>query len=271
MTAPPTRRVNRGRGHSYYLDGAHVDGVTTVLKDGIPKPQFEESAAKKTAAYAVDHWDELAEQNLSERYEVLRQARWQIVRQAGERGTEVHTLAHRLAAGEELEIPEPLVGHVDAYLRFAEEWQPRELLAETVVGKRGNWPFMGTLDTIAQLADGRVWLLDFKTAASGIWEESALQLAAYRYADFYLDGDGQEHAMPEVDATGCVWLRADGYDLIPVEAGPESYRVFQYAQQIAKFKREPREAYVGEALISPTCHKRRSTRQQSRTPRSRRH
>jgi hypothetical protein len=36
--APATRRVNRGRGHSYLLDGAPVPGVTTILGQGMPKP-----------------------------------------------------------------------------------------------------------------------------------------------------------------------------------------------------------------------------------------
>src|SRR5262245_45509954 len=101
MTAP-TRRVNRGRGHSYSLDGDHVLGVTTAIKEGVPKPQFAESASKKTAGYAINHWDELAEMGLDERYEVLRRARWDAVREAGVRGTDVHKLAHRLAAGEEV-------------------------------------------------------------------------------------------------------------------------------------------------------------------------
>ena len=90
---------------------------------------------------------------------------------------------------------------------------------------------MGTLDLVADLADGQRWLLDWKTTASGIWPESALQLAAYRNADFYIDDNGDEQPMPPVDQAGCVWLSADGYDLIPVDAGPDTFRSFRYASR----------------------------------------
>ncbi len=110
---------------------------------------------------------------------------------------------------------------------------------------------MGTLDAVAHLGDGQVWLLDFKTSASGIWPEAAVQLAAYRNAEFYLDADGDEQPMPAVDTAGCVWLRADGYDLIPVNTGPDVFRVFLYAQQLAQFTRAPRETYVGDTLTHP--------------------
>jgi hypothetical protein len=247
MSQPRTRRIDRGRSHTYLLDGERADGVTWILSQGVPKPALINWAARTTADYAVDHWEELSAQTASERVRTLEKARWADRDGAAVRGTQVHELAQKLASGVELDIPEPLVGHVDAYLQFAEQWQPEELVIESVVGNR-RYRYMGTLDLIARLADDRTWLLDWKTAASGIWPESALQLAAYRNAEFYLDGNGQEQPMPTVDACGCVWLRADGYDLIPVDAGPDTFRSFLYAQQIAHFTDNPKEQYVLEAI-----------------------
>jgi hypothetical protein len=249
MTAP-TRRVNRGRGHSYFLDGAPADGVTWVLGNGVPKPALVDWAARTTAGYAIDHWDELGGLGMAERLRTLERARWDSTREAAVRGTDVHALAHRLAAGEEVDVPEPLRGHVDSYLRFAEEWQPREFVAEATIGNR-QWRYMGTLDVVAGLADGRVWLLDWKTSGKGIYRESALQLAAYRNAEFILNADGSEVAMPKVDACGCVWLRADGYDLIPVAADEEAFRTFLYAMQVARFTSADSSDYIGEALTPP--------------------
>jgi hypothetical protein len=249
MTAP-TRRVNRGKGHSYFMDGPPCDGVTWINSNGIPKPALVDWAARTTAGYALDHWDELTEIGLAERLRILERARWNTTKEAAVRGTDVHALAHRLAAGEEVDVPEPLVGHVDAYLRFTEEWQPQELLVEAIVGNR-RWRYMGTLDLVAQLRDGQVWLLDWKTGGKGIFRESALQLAAYRHAEFILQPDGTELPMPKVDAVGCVWLRADGYDLIPVDAGDDTFRLFLYAQQIARFTTAPSEDYIHEALQPP--------------------
>jgi hypothetical protein len=248
---PATRRINRGRGHSYLLDGDTADGVTSIVGEGVPKKALIDWAARITAGYAVDHWDELAQLGLAERLRRLEKARWADRDSAGVRGTAVHALAHRLAAGEEVDVPDPLVGHVDAYLQFVKEWQPEELLVEAVVANR-QWRYMGTLDLVARLADGKTWLLDWKTSASGVWPESALQLAGYANCDFHLGPQGEELPLPPIDAAGCVWLRADGYDLVPVDISEQTFRVFLYAQQLARFVHEPRETHVGEALQPPT-------------------
>ena len=250
----PTRRVNRGSGHSYFLDGVPCDGVTWLRDNGVPKPQLIDWAARTTAGYAVDHWEELGGLGVAERLRTLERSRWAVVNEAKVRGTDVHKLAQRLAQGEEVDVPEHLVGHVDAYLRFVREWEPVELLVEAVVINR-QWRYMGTLDLVAQLADGRVWLLDWKTSAKGIFRESALQLAAYRHAEHYFKPghqlDGGEVPMPQVDAAGAVWLRADGYDLVPCETGDAVFRAFLYAAEVARFNNAPVEDYIGEALPPP--------------------
>ena len=245
-----TRRINRGRGHSTCLDGAPADGVTTIVGDGIPKRALIDWAARVTAGYAVDHWDELAEKKPSERLRTLEKARFESLQAASGRGTDIHSLAVKLQAGQEVDVPEPLLGHVDSYLKFAEEWRPSEYLVEVVVLNR-RYRYMGTLDLVAELADGSLWLLDWKTGASGIFPESALQLAAYQRAEAYIGPDGEEKPMPQVERCGCVWLRADGYDLIPVDTDDNTFRTFLYAQQVARFAKAPRETYVHEALTPP--------------------
>jgi hypothetical protein len=245
-----TKRIDRGRGHSYLLDGAEVDGVTTIINGGVPKPALINWAARETAGYAVDHWDELATLGLAERLRRLEKARFETVKGAAIRGTDIHTHALALARGQEVDVPDHLVGHVDAYLRFTEDWRPEELLTEAIVGNR-RYRYMGTLDTIAFLADGATWLLDWKTSASGIYPENALQLNAYQHAEFYLDETGAEKPLPRIDRLGCVWLRADGYDLVPVTQSPDVFRTFLYAQQIARFTGANRSSYVGETLTAP--------------------
>jgi hypothetical protein len=42
--------------------------------------------------------------------------------------------------------------------------------------------------------------------------------------------------MPEIAWTGAVWIRPDGYSLIPVTAGVEQHRAFLYAQQVGIFE-----------------------------------
>ena len=54
MTAPKLTRRNYGKGHSYYLDGEKIPGVTSVLGDGLAKPALINWAAKTVAGYAVE-------------------------------------------------------------------------------------------------------------------------------------------------------------------------------------------------------------------------
>lgn len=252
MTVPETRRVSHGKGHSYFLDGEKALGVTTALGEGFPKPALINWAGKTTASYAVDHWDELADLNVTERYRVLEKARYADRDEAGNAGTQVHKLAQSLAAGLEVTVPEHLEGHVDSYLRFVEEWQVEERLHEVVVINR-RYRYMGTLDVIGDLADGRSWLLDFKTARSGVFAENALQLAGYRHAETYIDATGEEQTMPTVDQCGVVWIRSDGYDLYPLEAGDDEFRIFLYALGIARWRASqyPDAIVIGEALEPP--------------------
>lgn len=226
-----TRR-NHGSGHSYELDGRWAPGVTTLLSAGFPKGALVPWASKACANEVLDFWEELAALSASERFERVRSAPNRDRDAAARRGTEVHALAHRLLEGEEVEVPEPITGHVDQYLRFLEEWDVRELLVEATIARRDP-RYAGTLDLVADLADGRRWLLDLKTTRSGVFDENALQLAAYRHADFYVDRDGQERPMLEVDQAGVLWLRADGFDLYPVEAGGPEFLLFQMVARVA--------------------------------------
>lgn len=249
--APPTRRVNRGGGHSYFLDGESAFGVTRAIGEGYPKPALIGWAFNTARDYVVDHWDELSPLSTSKRIKAIDAARYADRDLAGKAGRMIHTLAERLTRGEEVDVPEHLMGHVDAYLRFVDEWEPRELLAEAVVLNR-RFNYMGTLDMIGVLeAYGpERWLIDYKSTRSGVFSENACQLAGYRFAETYLDDEGLEQPLPTVDRTAVLWLRADGYDLIPVRAGAEEFRIFLYALGIARFRED--DEIVGEALAPPT-------------------
>lgn len=164
---------------------------------------------------------------------------------AGKRGTEVHRLAELLARGEEVAVPSELRGHVESYVRFLDEIAPADAILERVVVSR-KWSYMGRLDLIAHLElpassefpngfDGLA-LLDVKTTRSGIFSETALQLAGYRYAETMLSEDGlSEEPMPAVDGCFAVHVRADGYSLIPVEVTPEEHRIFLYAKFVGEW------------------------------------
>lgn len=252
---PEIKRRNYGRGHGYTLDGRKVPGVTTIISAGLPKPALMGWAAKTIAEYVADRLDQaddhvVADQLVSDLEalarakskpwpdklsrtkvaELLKGVHFEDRDQAANRGTAVHNIAEQLAHGEEVEVPEPLVGHVDSYLQFLADWQPTDALIEFVVGSRTH-QYSGTGDMIATLIDGKRWLLDIKTSRSGPFGEVALQLAGYRYAEHCVV-DGEVVPMPEVERCGVIWVRADGYDLIPFEAGPNEFRQFLYVRQV---------------------------------------
>src|SRR5690606_40669257 len=69
--APPRRRRPRGggavtlrryetaRGHWYKLDGVKVDGVTTLISQGLPKPALMYWSARVVAEYVADNLDQV--------------------------------------------------------------------------------------------------------------------------------------------------------------------------------------------------------------------
>lgn len=251
-------RVNRGRNH-WYIDtdtGVKVPGVTTLLGSGTPKPALIEWAGSATAEYAVDHWDELAELAPSVRLKTLKRARYADRDAAANRGTQVHAFAERLVTGDRVAVPDELAGHVESYVRFLDDFDVQPVLVERTVHSRRHG-YCGTFDLIADLLDPddpeqrQRWLLDIKTSRSGVFGEVALQLAAYRFADVWIDEDDRvEHDMPDVDLVGAVHVRADDYDLIPLEAGAEQQRTFLYVAQVAAFVDNARDL-VGEPVESP--------------------
>lgn len=265
----PTRIQKAGNGHSYFLDGEKCPGVTTILGNGIPKPALVGWAARTVAEYVTDRlvmttgkdgqdvvdagelMEALRKFNESSRYpekwaagqlnrgvlaKVLGRVQYADRDEAANRGTEVHKLAEHLAKGEEIEVPAPLAGHVESYIRFLDEFSPTDAVLERVVINR-RWRYMGRLDSIMTIDHpdlGRT-LLDVKTSRSGPFEEVALQLAGYRFAETMLDEDGAEIPMEQVDACAVVWVRADGYDLIPFRADENAFRVFLYAKQVGEW------------------------------------
>ena len=252
MTAPKLTRKNYGKGHSYFLDGVKIPGVTAILSDGLAKPALINWAAKTVAGYAVDNWGTLAELKLSERLKTLEAAHYADRDAAGKRGTEVHKLAEALNAGKKVAVPEELAGHVESYVSFLDDHDIRPVLTESsVVYLKPLNEYAGTLDLIARFpALDKTLLCDVKTARSGVFPDNALQLAAYRFATSYLDGTNLK-PMPEVDGCAVIHVRADGYSLVPLEAGPAEHRFFLYCRQLWRWQNEASKTVVGEEIPPP--------------------
>lgn len=253
MFKKPARRVETnhfGKPSHHYedADGQRIPGVTTILGNGLPKPALVNWAGNATAEYAVNNWDDLGEMSVSDRLKVLKKARYEDRDRAAKRGTEVHDLAEHLLKGEEVSVPDELRGHVESYVRFLDDWEPTPVIVEkTVINYK--FGYAGTLDMVIDLPDGRRVLADIKTTRSGIYGETALQLAAYRFAEVYIDGK-REKPMPDVTDTWGIWVRADGYDVIPLHADDTTFQDFRRVAATARTA-ERIKSYVLPALEAP--------------------
>jgi hypothetical protein len=227
------RRINTRYGHRYTLDGKPVPGVTTLLNKGLPKPALPRWAAKSAAEYVADNLEVL--NSLPDRESVIatvKQSPWTARDRAAVRGTDVHAIAEDLIHGREVEVPEHLSGFVDGYVRFLDEWQPTPVLTERPCGNR-KWWYAGTFDAVFTLPNGERLLADWKTS-SGVYGETACQLAAYRSAEFYLDDDGTEQPMPEVDSLAVVHVTPTGTDVYRVADADAAWKDFLHIAWVGK-------------------------------------
>lgn len=265
-------RTDNGRNH-WYTDtetGDRIDGVTTINGNGLPKKALINWAGNATADYAIDHWDELSELAPSARLKKMQGGRYESRDEAANRGTQVHKMGERLIAGESVVVPDLLRPYVNSYVRFLDEFQLRARYVEGLVYSETH-RYVGTFDIVGDILlpdmpeyehlprdeDGFVCdcLIDAKTNRSGIYGETALQLAGYRFAEF-MQSDPKDpdtaFPMPEIAWTGALWIRPDGYSLVPVTADEEQHRAFLYVQQVGQWDKTSRDL-VGSPIEPPTA------------------
>lgn len=236
----PIKRVDYAHYHKYLINGIPAMGVTTALGKAVAKPQLIHWAARTVAEHVagltVGEFDLIKATPRDEAVRALQKIPFDIRNRAAARGTAVHKLAEPLIAGGDAEVPDELSGYADSLVMFMDEWQVRPVLVEAPVGSY-MWHYAGTFDLIADLPDGRRVLFDYKTSDSGIYPETALQLAAYRYADVYVGDDGTEMPMTDVGIDECkaVWVRPDGYDVIPLVCDEKVFKAFLHVLSVARF------------------------------------
>lgn len=248
------QRIQSGRNHWYKIDGTKADGVTTLIGDGTRKKALEAWGIRSVAEYAAKHLDRLVEmQSMGEEAIVaaLKQSPYTDRDKAANRGTEVHRLAEELIHGRAVDVPEELAGYVDSYVRYLDEWQPEPIKVEKVVAHR-KWNYCGTFDSVYRLRDGRVVIGDIKTSRSGIYSETALQLAAYRYAEVYLDDDGSEQPMADlgIECGQGLWIRADDYAVLPIQCDESVFKAFLHVAYGARWMKANK-SIVGDPESPP--------------------
>jgi hypothetical protein len=248
------REWNGNKFHTYKIDGKPAVGVTTALK-GIPKDALVPWAAKEVATYVVDNIYDVKRMldsgGRQPTIDFLKGIPHQKRDTAAVRGTQVHALAERYIRGEEVEVPDDILAYVEGYASFINDWRPVSVHEELVVASRKHM-YAGTLDSIQLIPEVGLTLVDYKTSR-GVYGEVALQVAAYRYADVYLDGDGAEQPMPAVEETKVLHIQPGTYDLIPLKADEEAFQNYLKAQAnyLANVQSKKLDKLLGEPMTRP--------------------
>lgn len=247
----PKNATTTSRGRTYRWRDEQFDSVTTILSGGIPKPALKPWGEKLVATTAVQKkaiWTQMDEDAA---IDWLKRAPFRETDKAAVQGSDIHAWAEAYVLGKP--VPEPPATqqpYCRAFIQFIRDFRPRYEMTEATVYNRTHG-YAGTCDFIAEFDDLGLVLGDYKTG-KGVYGEVALQLAAYRHAEFVgIAQTGEEHPLPKVDACAVLHLTADGYELIPVEAGEEELQFFLHAQQVRHFTEQRSKEVLGSPLRVP--------------------
>lgn len=252
MSNPRNATSTKWGGRSYVWREERFDSVTTIISGGVPKGALKawgERLVAETAVNKRDIWDAM---DANEAIDWLKRAPYRETEKAAAQGSDIHDWAERHALGLAPtvdDVPAVQRGYVEGFGAFVADWSPTWHMSEATVYSRAHG-YAGTLDALISIEGLGLGLVDYKTG-KGVYGEVALQLAAYRHAEFVGLATGTEAPLPAVDWCGVLHLTPKGYELIPVTAGPDEFRAFLYAQQVREFVENASKSVLGAPLIAP--------------------
>lgn len=264
----PRNATTTAKGRVYRWRDESFTSVTTIIGGGVPKPALVNWAAKRVAEIAVGRrrvWEAMS--SPAEMIDWLKRAPYREKEGAAVQGSAIHDWAEKRVLGLPVtveDLPEEQRPWALSFLSFVHEMEPVWEMSEASVYNRQHG-YAGTLDALLRLPDSTVeriraaggpdlsglGLVDYKTNRSGIFGETALQLAAYRYAEFVGLPDGSEIPMPHVDWTAALWITDHGYELIPIAAGQLAFEYFLAARMIRDFCEDVGKVLLGPAVTLP--------------------
>lgn len=170
---------------------------------------------------------------------------------AGRRGTAVHEAAE--ADADLDDVPEHAQKAYGSYHQWLADFDPIILVKEGQVFN-AEVGYAGSFDLIAAINDS-VYLLDIKTSKS-VYQETRLQLAAYRYGvvcviDDEIDVAGT-NALSVIERTAILHLTDSGYTLWDVEAGEAEFAVFRNVLRTWNFLAASDKQDVGVVIQATT-------------------
>lgn len=206
-----------------------VPGVSSIV-DMMPKGALTPWAARLAAEWAIGNIDEVTEMldndEPKKAIDKIKGASSRYADSAAREGTMVHhyteAIARAVMTGEKPRaerMPEGMTPYLKNYVRFLREFEVEPVMLETVVWNE-EIGYAGRLDMacILHAISEDLCIVDTKSGASGVWESVSLQQTAYVYAESHWDEEQDIlKPMPDVAGAYALWLRPEGFALIPVD------------------------------------------------------
>jgi hypothetical protein len=271
VTNPKNATTGRDGKRLYSWRGENYWSVTTLISGGLPKPALLPWGIKSTAEGVVKQRGVLAEMLKTCETpgecaqgnfcgpcdQTIRWAKslpYSMRDRAADLGTQIHEWieAHRLGKPMPT-VPPAVKPYLAAFERFLADFAPDYHMVEAGVYNRSQH-YAGTLDAIVRLQlplseTAGQYLLDAKSG-KGVYPEVALQLAAYRFAEFVGVADGSEQEMPSTDGGLVLHLTPTGYRLIEVRCDEDIFQSFLYCREVFRFVSETGKTVFGQEFGS---------------------
>lgn len=237
----------------YYTDpagGPDLVSVTNVIGTSVAKPVLVPWAVKLTVEYVLANRMAVARRAITDRAALAKEIK-AVHRAVSEGAADLGTRIHSAAEARILGAPIPDDRQVKPYLRQLDRWLSlwgvniaEQVVATEITCVHRRLGYAGTADLMIWLPTGpggvmELWLIDFKTsatrAASSVYPEYTLQLAALRYAERVLLPDDTDVPMPGIQRTAVLNLRARSHALVEMPAGRDAHAAFRGALVTAQW------------------------------------
>ena len=238
-----------------------VPGVSAIV-NMLPKGALTPWAARLAAEFAVGNLNEvtslLSEKDGEKRaIEKIKNASSRYTEKASREGTSVHHYTETVARAIQQntkpkadDMPQGMMPYLKNYVRFINEFEVEPVMLETVIWNE-EIGYAGRLDMACVLhaISDELVIVDTKSGASGVWESVSLQQTAYRYAESWWDEDEDVlKPMPEIARAYALWLRPEGFALIPVETTQIELAEFQRLRGSLEWKQTRSKKVIKPAI-----------------------
>jgi hypothetical protein len=251
-----TKYVKGDRWYIHSASGNQVPGVSAI-KEMLPSSALSGWFKKFTAEYCVDHIEEvraLAAKDREGAIGLVKGATDRHSKAAASKGTDIHTLSEQLMRDKMAGVKSTFRATKDEmrYLRnlarFIQEFDVVPEMLETTVWSQEH-DYAGTFDFMGYLKgyDG-LSIVDYKSGQSGVYPEAGIQQTGYKWADSYIDEDGNFVPMPKVERAFGLWLRPDGWALYPLRTDELMWEHFLHLRASYRFKVEVSPTVVGKPV-----------------------